>query len=115
MDPVVTANQSVATAHGMDWFANDEATQLSINGQRVSYSWILFDAVGHHITKGSERGKATIRSKLDFFQLMFPPKQLDEMIQNTNLELEKLQMPATNTGEMLKLFGISILAARFEF
>jgi hypothetical protein len=115
-------NQSAVTSHGKGWFEDDESTQLSINGVRVSHSWILFDAFGNQITKEIDRGRAEpggrvecSRTKLEYFLLMFPPKQIDDMIQYTNKEMRKLNSQATNDGELLKFFGILILATRFEF
>mgnify|MGYP003546679353 FL=1 len=54
-------------------------------------------------------------SRLDFFLLMFPPKQLTDMVRLTNEALDRRQQKQTTKGEILKLFGIMILMTSFEF
>ena len=54
-------------------------------------------------------------SAMDFFLLMFPPKQLVVMVDLTNIELEKLEANMTNTSELLKFFGVLILMTSFEY
>ena len=54
-------------------------------------------------------------SPLDYFLLMFPPLQLQDMVRLTNLELTTKNTPPTTIGEILKWIGILILATRFEF
>lgn len=43
---------------------------------------------------------------LDFFLLMFLPKQLINVVNKSNTELLKLELNATNTLEKLKFLGI---------
>jgi hypothetical protein len=52
---------------------------------------------------------------MDFFLLMFPPKQLVAMVDLTNIELETLEANMTNTLELLKFFSVLILMNSFEF
>ena len=54
-------------------------------------------------------------SALNFFLLMFSPKQLRAMVELTNIELTKLELQTTNTSEMLKFFGLLILITTYEF
>ena len=56
-------------------------------------------------------GNATI----DFFLVMFPPKQLVSVVDLTNYELAKLEQNASNTSELLKFFGVLTLMTSFEF
>jgi hypothetical protein len=51
----------------------------------------------------------------DFFMTMFPRRQLEQMVVNTSEALNKKGKSSTSTGEMLKFFGIMILATRYEF
>ena len=54
-------------------------------------------------------------SRLDFFLLMFPENQLDEMVTLTNRELKKRGAPDLTNSELLNFFGLLILSTRFEF
>ncbi|KAI2512652.1 Transposase IS4 [Fragilaria crotonensis] len=54
-------------------------------------------------------------SPLEFFLLMFPPKQLTDMVRWTNIQLQKSSMKETTPSEVLKFFGILILTTTFEF
>ena len=49
------------------------------------------------------------------FLLMFPPKQLTDMVRWTNIQLHKSSMKETMPSEVLKFFGILILTTTFEF
>jgi hypothetical protein len=54
-------------------------------------------------------------SAIDFFLLMFPPKQLVSMVDLTNDELAKLELIVTNTSDFLKFFGVLIQMTSSEF
>ncbi len=71
--------------------------------------------VGEILLPGSNTTVAQNMSPLDFFLLMFPPKQLLDMVHWTNIELSKLELKQTSSSELLKLFGILILTTKFEF
>jgi hypothetical protein len=45
---------------------------------------------------------------LSNFLLMFPPKQLTDMVRWTNMQLQKSSMKETMPSEVLKFFGILI-------
>jgi len=47
--------------------------------------------------------------------MMFPPIQLNHIVVLTNRELSKITTLITTKGEILKFFGVIILATRFEF
>ena len=49
------------------------------------------------------------------FMLMFPQEQLEVMLRLTNERLTKLKLDVTKIEELLKWFGVLILATRFEF
>ena len=100
-------------AHGCKWFKDDEATKQDIGGRVPFREWSQKTAVGEEITAGCDVNCR--RSRLDFFLLMFPPTQLQEMCRLTNFQLNKKEGRETTIGEILKFFGIMILATRFEF
>ena len=54
-------------------------------------------------------------SPLNYFLLVFPPLQLQDMVRLTNLELTTKNAPPTTVGKILKWIGILILATPFEF
>ena len=54
-------------------------------------------------------------TRLDLFFMMFPPDQLNALVELTSRELEVTKKTATTKGEMLKFLGILILATRHKF
>jgi hypothetical protein len=52
---------------------------------------------------------------LSNFLLMFPPKQLSDMVHWTNVLLNKASLKEATASEVLKFFGIPILMTKFEF
>ena len=65
------------------------------------------------LTPGCEEGKNFYR--LDYFLLLFPPNKLRLMTLYTSQQLVKHGEKGTTKGEIIKWFGIIILATRFEF
>lgn len=51
----------------------------------------------------------------DYFMSCFPKIQLDEMVLHTNEVLEAKHKKLTTIGEILKWFGVVLLATRYEF
>ena len=54
-------------------------------------------------------------SRLDYFLCMFPPQSPLSIARLTSQQLEMLLKPATTKGEVLRFFGVVILATKFEF
>mmetsp|Transcript_8981 Transcript_8981/g.13805 ORF Transcript_8981/g.13805 Transcript_8981/m.13805 type:complete len:99 (+) Transcript_8981:258-554(+) len=46
---------------------------------------------------------------------MFPPKQLNLMVELRNKQLDKATVKRTTGEEILKFFGLCLLMTRFEF
>ncbi len=69
---------------------------------------------GDVLVSGANTAAISDMTPLDFF-LMFPPKQLIDMVELTNAELTKLELNKTNYSEMLKFFGVILLMTKFEF
>jgi hypothetical protein len=65
------------------------------------------------VRPGSDIGKH--RSRLNYFLLMFPPLQLNEIVRLTNIHLAKKRRRLTTVGEIIKFLGILILTSRFKF
>jgi hypothetical protein len=98
---IATTDANLAAAHGLDWVRASRA-DLPLNGNIPFRQWSVKSAVvvaGDILYPGGpmNRQQEQMMSPLDYFLLMFPPKQL------------------TTTGEFLKWFGLIILTTRFEF
>jgi Transposase IS4 len=78
-----------------------------------SRRWHIKTPIGDHLSFGSNITKRM--SRQDVFLLMFPPNQLDVMCRETNIILDFYHKPKTTKSELLKFFGIIILATRYEF
>jgi hypothetical protein len=111
--PATTVGGPTAVAHEMDWFTDDAATLLPINGTFPVRTWSVRTLVGSTISEGSDKSYAM--DPVDYFLLMFPPDQLEVTCRVTNQELNRDGRKTTTTGEILKLFGVLILLTRFEF
>ena len=99
--------------HGVPWEDDEVKTLKTQNGVIHRRLWSVQTATGHILSPYCELGRTM--SRLDYFLLMFPPKQLSEMVRLTNLELEKLNVQLTTKGEIIKYIGVMILSTHFEF
>ena len=54
-------------------------------------------------------------SHLEYFLMLFPPQQLQLILQLTNNELAMARKNYTTAGEIVKFFGVMLLVTRFEF
>ena len=100
-------------AHGLQWWDDPMATKIPIGGAYSNTEWHLRDSIGNVFRKGSNRHNRM--TKLEYFLLMFPPMQLDEMVRLTNLRLEAKDYSETTKTEIVKWMGILLLITRFEF
>jgi hypothetical protein len=100
-------NVPVATVHGVDWYVDVDQSMRDVNGKIPYRTWHQIDTVGNHICSGSDPTK--LRSRLDYFLLMFPTKQLSLMVALTNLVLADRNKKTTTKGEIVKFFGVCIL------
>ena len=118
-EAAATPNQSenpppVAKVHVTEWNLLGEGVDRPINGSFGQYDWsIKVPSTGSILKPGCELGRNM--SKLDYFLLMFPPEQLNEMTRLTNINLQKQKFITTTKGEVLKWFGLLILGTRYEF
>ena len=115
----VTNNQDgptpVAVANDRRWY--EGPTDAPVNGpfQVGGEFWEVTDQYhGTKLKPGCDKSKKSL-NPFDFFIAMFPKKQLEEMVVNTSEALNIKGKPSTSTGEMLKFFGVMILATRYEF
>ena len=54
-------------------------------------------------------------SRLEYFLMLFPPQQLQLILQLTNNGLAMARKNYTTAGEIVKFFGVMLLVTRFEF
>ena len=104
----------IATVHGNEW-VRASVHDPPLNGNVPFRAWNITNMVGEIMVPGHNTATTKEMSPLDFFLLMFPPKQLHDMVHWTNRELIKLALKETSSSELLKLFGIFILTTKFEF
>ena len=102
-----------ADCHGRKWFEEDYGVKQKINGPHPFCQWFLRTNVGSKLTPGCEEGKNF--SCLDYFLLFFPPNKFIWMTLYTSQNLVKHGEKGETKGEMIKWYGIIILATRFEF
>lgn len=111
--PTATEPHPTVVVHDQRWYKDDAAAKRDVNGPVPSREWGIRTMVGDVLTKGSQNDGRM--SRLDFFLLMFPPRQLDLMCCETSKQLAHNNFTETTKGELLKFFGICILITRFEF
>ncbi|KAI2508605.1 Transposase IS4 [Fragilaria crotonensis] len=113
-DNIAASPQIVATVHGMEW-VRASTNDLPLNGNVPARMWSIRNSVGDVLVPGGNRVATQDISPLEFFLLLFPPKQLSDMVHWTNVELNKASLKETTASEVLKFFGILILMTKFEF
>lgn len=102
----------VALPHGQDWFIDDPASKLPVNGDFQHRNWSISTAAGGAF--GEQGDLQKIYSHLDYFLLMFPTQHLGRFCVLTNNQLTMISKPRTTKGEILHFFGILILFTRFD-
>ena len=100
--------EAAATVHDQEWFVNDPATRLPVNGNYHFHNW-----VGYMLGRGGDHQNSY--SHLEYFLMLFPPEQLQLILQLTNNELAMARKMYTMAGEIVKFFGVMLLVTRFEF
>ena len=88
---------------------------LHLNGNVPWRQWSIHTPVGETLIPGRNQATTSKMMPIDFFLLMFPPKQLLAMVQHSNTQLDADRFARTNSSEMLKFFGVIILTTKFEF
>ena len=99
--------------HGRKWFEEHCGVKQNINVPHPFRQWFLRTTIGSKLTPGCEERKTF--SRLDYFLLLLPPNQIRWTTLYTYQQLAKHGEEGTTKGEIIKWFGIIILATRFEF
>lgn len=113
-DTTPEERRHVALVHSIRW-RRTSITEPPLNGAVNPRLWSVRNVIGEVLIPGANSAAINGMSPIDFFLLMFPPKQLLHMVDLTNAELLKLDLQPTNTSEILKFFGVLILMTSFEF
>jgi hypothetical protein len=96
-----------------DWKEDDQAAESQVNGPYTPRQWSVRDQLGNVYTAGSDSARSG--SRISYFFLMYPPKALQHFLSCTNDVLRAEGRIEVKYEEMIKFFGIIILATRFEF
>jgi len=111
-----TANTTtpVAVAHDREWF--DGPVDTPVNGPLDTAAfWEFTDQrTGDKYKPMCDEHNRELKP-LDFFMACFPKKQLENMVRDTSDVLEIKGKNRLTVGELLKFFGVMILATRYEF
>ena len=108
------ARQTVVTANGIEW-VRAGIDDPPLNGNVPPRVWSIRNVVGEVLVPGQNMATTQDMLPLDFFLLMLSPKQLLDVVEWTNVQLNKLALKETSGSELLKLFGLFILTTKFEF
>ena len=105
--------EAAAMVHNQEWFVDDPATKLPVNGNYHSCNWAVKTRMGYMLGQGGDHQNSY--SHLEYFLMLFPPEQLQLILQLTNNELAMARKNYTTAGEIVKFFGVMLLVTRFEF
>ena len=102
-----------AMVHDQEWFVDDPATKLPVNGNYHSHNWAVKTRMGYMLGRGGDHQNSY--SCLEYFMMLVPPEQLQQILQLTNNELAMARKNYTKAGEIVKFFGVMLLVTWFEF
>ena len=105
--------EAAAMVHDQEWFVDDPATKLPVNGNYHFCNWAIKTRMGYMLGRGGDHQNSY--SRLEYFLMLFPPEQLQLILQSTNNELAMARKNYTTAGEIVKFFGVMLLVTRFEF
>ena len=116
-NPIASNNtplpEAAAMVHDQEWFVDDPATRLPVNGNYHFCNWAIKTRMGYMLGRGGDHQNSY--SRLEYFLMLFPPEQLQLILQLTNNELAMVRKTYTTAGEIVKFFGVMLLVTRFEF
>ena len=105
--------EAAAMVHDQEWFVDDPAMKLPVNGNYNSCNWAVKTRMGYMLGQGGDHQNSC--SCLEYFLMLFPPEQLQLILQLTNNELAMARKNYTMAGEIVKFFGVMLLVTQFEF
>ena len=66
--------EAAATVHDQEWFVDDAATKLPVNGNYHFRNWAIKTRMGYMLRQGGDHQNSY--SHLECFLMLFPPEQL---------------------------------------
>ena len=63
-----------AMVHDQEWFVDDPATKLPVNGNYHFHNWAIKTRMGYMLRQGGDHQNSY--SYLEYFLMLFPPEQL---------------------------------------
>ena len=117
-DSVIANNDTplpevAATIHEQEWFVDDPATKLAVNGNYHSRNWAVKTRMGYMLGRGGDHQNSY--SRLEYFLMLFPPQELQLILQLRNNKLAIARKNYTTAGEIVKFFGVMLLVTCFAF
>ena len=102
-----------AMVHNQEWFVDDPAMKLPVNGNYHFHNWAIKTRMGYMLGQGGDHQNSY--SCLEYFLMLFPPEQLLLILQLTTNKLAMARKSYTTAGEIVKFFGVMLLVTWFEF
>ena len=109
----VVRDLPIVEVHGRQWFTYPGDYGANFNGAIPYREWGLRLPTGEVWREGCNDDETITR--LDVFLQMFPSRQLISCWQLTNIQLQKKNYKETTKQEVLKFFGVILLASRYEW
>ena len=98
---------------GMTWVHDDDFAKSDVNARIPLRQFTVTDVMRRKFYSGCDsRGTIPI---LEYFTAVYPVAMVEECVRRTNMELLLKGKEIVDLGEMMKFFGVAILATRFEF
>ena len=111
--PLPQHTEAAAMVHDQEWFVDDPAMKLPVNDNYHFRNWAIKTRMGYMLGRGGDHQNSY--SHLEYFLMLFPPEQLQLILQLTNNELAMARKNYTMAGEIVKFFGVMLLVTQFEF
>ena len=111
--PLPQHTEVAAMIHDQEWLVDDPATKLPVNGNYHFRNWAIKTRMGYMLRQGGDHQNSY--SRLEYFLMLFPPEQLQLILQLTNNELALVRKNYTMAEEIVKFFGVMLLVTWFEF
>ena len=90
--------EAAAMVHDQEWFVDDPAKKLPVNGNYHSRNWAVKTRMGYMLGCGGDH--QNLYSCLEYFLMLFPPEQLQLILQLTNNKLAMARKNYTTAGEI---------------
>ena len=109
--PLPQHTEVAAMVHDQEWFVDDPAMKLPVNGNYHFHNCAIKTRMGYMLGQGGGHQN----SRLEYILMLFPPEQLQLILQLTTNDLAMARKNYTTAGEIVKFFGVMLLVTQFEF